>query len=156
MQALVVEPRQAAVDDGQVRLRLTGELNSFTTELLAAGIDGAVRDSPCTVIELDIAGVRFLDSAGIRGLLHQRVEAHQAGRRLVLVNPSDWVRQVLLATGLLAAFGLPESEDSDVDTDGRAPYRLVDTEALLAESAAIRRQARATREQAASRRSNWS
>lgn len=141
-----------------MRLRLTGELNSFATELLAAGVDGAVHDSPCTVIELDIAGVRFLDSAGIRGLLHRRAEAERTGRRLVLVKPSDWVRQILQATGLLAAFGVPESEagDGDTDADGRAAYRKVDTEALLAESAAIRRQARVTREQAAARRKGWS
>jgi anti-sigma B factor antagonist len=155
MRALIVEPRSAVVDDRRVRLRLAGELNFFTMGLLATGIDSAVGDSPCTVIELDIAGVRFLDSAGIRGLLHQRADAERAGRQLVLVNPSDWVRQVLRAAGLLAAFGLPETDS--VRSDGRTPYRPMDSAALRAESAAIRNTARATREQAAAqRRGKWS
>src|SRR3954463_2735442 len=101
MRALVVETRPAVIGDGQIRLRLTGELNNFTTQLLADGVSGAVRDTPCALIELDIAGVRFIDSAGIRGLLHRRAEAERAGCRLVLVNPTDWVRQVLRVTGLL-------------------------------------------------------
>lgn len=107
MRSLSVEPKSE--EHGRLRLLVTGELNCFTTDLLATGIDRAVADSTCTVIELDIAGVRFLDSAGIRSLLKRRTHAARTGRRLVLSNPTDWVRQILHATGLLGTLGLPEA-----------------------------------------------
>ena len=102
--SLIVEPRPAG--DGWTRLVVTGELNLVTAPLLTDAVNAVLRDSPGTVIELDLAGVPFLDSAGIRGLLHSRTNAERTGRRLVLVNPTDWVRQVLEATALLAHFGL--------------------------------------------------
>lgn len=149
MQALAVEPGSALVNGDRIGLRLTGELNCFTTEILAAGVNDALRESRCAVIELDIAGVRFIDSAGIRGLLHRRAEAERAGRRLILVNPTDWVRQVLRATGLLDTFGLTASDPGRVR---RPSYHPRDTAVVLAESAAIRRAAQVTREQAAAQR----
>jgi anti-sigma B factor antagonist len=134
------------IGDGQIRLRLTGELNNFTTQLLADGVSGAVRDTPCALIELDIAGVRFIDSAGIRGLLHRRAEAERAGCRLVLVNPTNWVRQVLRVTGLLETFGVAEADGGRVR---RPSYEPRDPAVVIAESTAIRQAARETREQAA-------
>jgi anti-sigma B factor antagonist len=153
MRALVVEPRPAVIGDGQIRLRLTGELNCFTTELLADSVNGAVRDTPCELIELDVAGVRFIDSAGIRGLLHRRAEAERAGCRLVLVNPTEWVRRVLRATGLLETFGVPDAGGVPAR---RSSYKPRDPAILIAESAAIRRRARETRQQAAAQQPRWS
>src|SRR5690349_699251 len=75
MRSLEVEPQKT--EPGRICLLLTGELNAFTTDLLTTGIDRAVRDAgdsmatvtatvTAPVIVLDIGGVRFLDSAGIR------------------------------------------------------------------------------------------
>ena len=161
MRSLEVEPQKT--EPGRICLLLTGELNAFTTDLLTTGIDRAVRDAgdsmaPVTatvtasvtapVIVLDIGGVRFLDSAGIRGLLRRRADAEAAGRRLVLVNPTDWVWQILRATGLLATFGLAEP---DGQSTGRTAHQLVQAAGPRGESGALRQAARASREPAAGR-----
>lgn len=152
MRSLAVELQSD--EAGRITLLVTGELNCFTTDLLTAGVDNAVRDSRCTVIELDIAGVRFLDSAGIRGLLQRRTAAERAGRRLVLSNPTDWVRQILRATGLLAMFGLPEADGQATARPAGLLYQPREMAALRAESAALREDARQAREQAAATQRN--
>ena len=76
-------------------LVLAGEIDSYTAADLSARL---VDDPPIDV--LDLAGVTFIDSSGLRVL----VEAHQArtarGSRLVLRSPSASVQRLLEISGL--------------------------------------------------------
>jgi len=51
--------------------------------------------SPCTTLEIDFAGVDYLDSSALGMLLLSREEANAAGRCIVLVNCRGTVAQVL-------------------------------------------------------------
>jgi hypothetical protein len=109
--------------------------------------------APAT-LQIDASGIGFLDSSGIRCLLICRADAHAAGTRLVLIDPAPLVAQVLEITGLLEVFGLPLPAVPTVWQRGTRsggpvqPHRAVPMRELLAQSAAIRQDARQTRERA--------
>jgi anti-sigma B factor antagonist len=81
-----------AVDGALV---LTGEIDSYTAPELSEHL-GA--EPPIEVV--DVSGVTFIDSSGLRVL----VEAHQAraaaGSRLLLRSPSAAVQRLLEISGL--------------------------------------------------------
>ncbi|MEV4707121.1 anti-sigma factor antagonist [Actinoplanes sp. NPDC049316] len=88
-------------------LRLTGELDATTAPELRSVVDEVLRGPAHRTVEIDTGGLGFLDSSGIRCLLVCRKKAEAAGGRLVLVDPSPCVRQVLEVTGLLDLFAVP-------------------------------------------------
>jgi anti-sigma B factor antagonist len=89
------EPRLDIARDVDGALVLAGEIDSYTAPDLA---DRLGADPPIEVV--DVAGVTFIDSSGLRVL----VEAHQAraasGSRLVLRSPSAAVQRLLEISGL--------------------------------------------------------
>jgi anti-sigma B factor antagonist len=89
------EPRLDFADDLDGAVLLSGEIDSYTAPELAERLAG---DPPVEV--LDLAGVSFIDSSGLRVI----VEAHQsrlaAGSRLVLRSPSAAVQRLLEISGL--------------------------------------------------------
>ena len=97
---------QSGHADGSVTISVTGEIDSSNcTELhdellrAAAGDDGR-----CTV---DLSGVSFMDSSGLRALLIGHRALSDAGKAFVVAGVSDSVRRLLEITGLLERFGLP-------------------------------------------------
>ena len=84
----------AVIDDG---LRLSGEIDASSSSTLASWLDplpGTDR------LALDLAGVAFLDSSGLRVLIDAHRRAEAAGRRLVIVNPSAVVQRLFEISGL--------------------------------------------------------
>jgi anti-sigma B factor antagonist len=79
-------------------LALAGELDAHTAPLLAEQLaelppgDGKV--------VLDIAKVEFMDSSGLRVIIDVHQRATDAGRTLVLRNPSSAVQRLLEISGL--------------------------------------------------------
>lgn len=65
---------------------------------------------PSRPIEVDLAGVNFIDSSGLRVLLEfaQRVAA--TGGMVVIRNPARQVARLLAITQLEATFGLDSSD----------------------------------------------
>ena len=98
-QAPIDEPPltvQQTVVDGRARVVVRGELDAFTAPNLLAGIDQADGDP----VELDLAGVSFIDSSGLASVIagHQRLD--QQDRRLVIVERSDIVQRLLELSGV--------------------------------------------------------
>src|SRR4051812_19022257 len=89
------EPRLDIARDDAGALVLAGEIDSYTAPDLAERL---AADPPTEVV--DVAGVTFIDSSGLRVL----VEAHQTraarGSRLVLRAPSVAVQRLLEISGL--------------------------------------------------------
>jgi anti-sigma B factor antagonist len=89
------DPRLDFANDVDGALVLTGEIDSYTAPELSERL--AV-DPPVEVV--DVAGVTFIDSSGLRVI----VEAHQTraanGSRLVLRAPSAAVQRLLEISGL--------------------------------------------------------
>ena len=139
--------------DSVTRISVAGDLDAFTAAQLTDAVARAVRDPGTVRVLIDAARLVFIDSAGVRCLLecHGRIEA--AGRRFEMTDPSAAVSDVLTVSGLLEFFGLAQSRpDRRPPAPRRGPYRPRGYEQVLAETIAVRRAARETRERAAAMR----
>jgi RND superfamily putative drug exporter len=88
---LSIEP---IAENGHVRLRLEGDLDMVTVPKLAKHLHDAEGDRPDVVV-VDLRGLRFMDSSGIRELFAATRRARMEGRRLVVVTGSDPIDRVL-------------------------------------------------------------
>ena len=94
------------MDDGVVRLLVSGEVDMTAAgDLTAAGAAGLAAPA-CTRLDVDLSGVTFLDSSGIGALVAIRTEARNAGKRMQVVDAPERVRQVIDVCGLTAEFGM--------------------------------------------------
>lgn len=102
---------QEAVDpDGRVRLLLIGELDHATTEGLVQRVDQLKEaGSP---VRLDLSGLEFIDSSGIRTLIVTLGEARRDNFQLEVDRSVSWqVERVIKVLGI----------DSVLWPDGNAP-----------------------------------
>lgn len=83
--------------DGRSVVELTGELDPETVEQFAAAVDDAASHGHPTVV-VDLAGVTFVDSAGLRALVRARDQVAPAA--VVLSRPSPFARRLLTITKL--------------------------------------------------------
>lgn len=88
----------AQIDAATSTLTLAGEVDPHTTEQLDAAIDEALDSSSRLV--LDLGGVTFIDSAGLRSLIRAHRRTEQDGGSLVLRSPRPSTLRVLEITGL--------------------------------------------------------
>jgi anti-anti-sigma factor len=96
--SVTVQPGQAGM-----RLIVTGEVELSTADMLVRAVGEALDMHP-PAIEVDLAGVTFMDSTGIGALLQARKRATVGGTALTVVNPQPSVRRILEITGLLGLF----------------------------------------------------
>jgi anti-anti-sigma factor len=78
-------------------------------DLHDAVIDALRRQRP-ECIEINLRGVPFLDSAGIRTLLSCRCDAERLGCRLTVTDPHPLAHRVLWFTGLLDHLGVTDPQ----------------------------------------------
>jgi len=89
------------VAGGRVRMLVRGEIDLADERPLIDEVDAVVGDSYDVVVELDLAGVDFIDSSGLRALLLLR-RAH--GERVLVGARSAPVQRVLEIAGLAEMF----------------------------------------------------
>ncbi|WP_197523355.1 STAS domain-containing protein [Actinokineospora pegani] len=92
-----------------VVVAVTGEVDLATAPQLEAKLADAVRVPGATGVRVNLAGVEFMDSAGLRVLVAARAAAEQKGLVLTLAAPHDRVRRIIQITGLSEVFGLADS-----------------------------------------------
>ncbi len=91
---------------GAAKISLFGELDALNVGELHNTVVGILRDRRPTRIDLDLGGLTFLDTGGLKALLSCRADAERAGAQIRLGNPQPLVRRVLQAVGLSEVFGL--------------------------------------------------
>ena len=83
-------------DGERLLIATTGELDLTT----APELEAALSDSaPYGALELDLEGLTFIDSSGLRLLLAERDRAEQAGHGFRIVNASGVVARVFAISG---------------------------------------------------------
>ena len=90
-------------DDGAVVYALEGEIDMGGADALHRRIVGLAA-SPTGDIVLDMAGVSFVDSSGLRSLITARDAVVAAGHGFRLRGASPEVRRLLELVGLLELF----------------------------------------------------
>lgn len=96
------EPLIIEVDDegADAVFTLRGELDPHTAPGLRAEIDRVLASGRSRLV-LDLAGLTFIDSSGLRVIIGAHKDAARREGRLVLRSPSQTTRRLLDITGLL-------------------------------------------------------
>ena len=84
-------------------LRVSGELDLSTAPVLDAAVSAA-REEQGPPVVLDLSGVSFVDSTGIRSLIGAAQALESEGRAFALLSPADAVVRVLDLTDLRVRF----------------------------------------------------
>jgi anti-sigma B factor antagonist len=87
------------------RMRVSGLVDAYTGELLRAAVAEQLAQG-VSHVDLDASGVSFVDSGGLRVLNDTQGELEERGGRLVIVDPSETMAQILRITDLAGRFGL--------------------------------------------------
>jgi anti-sigma B factor antagonist len=105
-QALRLLPTAGA--DGEVVLSVTGEVDSLTAPDLRVAVEAVLADPTCRFLSVDLAGVRFLSSAGLSALVGawETASARNIGFRLLGWADNRAVRRPFELSGLSVLFGL--------------------------------------------------
>jgi anti-sigma B factor antagonist len=82
-----------SVDVGAARIAVTGEIDIADAEALRELLVEAAAEA--REVEVDLRGVRFVDSAGCRALVQSAEQARSAGGRIRVVVAEGPVRRVL-------------------------------------------------------------
>lgn len=86
------------VDPGRRLVRVSGELDMATAPVLVAAAQSLADGSSDLIV--DLAGLTFIDSAGLNTLVELGVAAHDRGCNLRLRNMTGHVRRVVTLGGL--------------------------------------------------------
>jgi anti-sigma B factor antagonist len=83
----------------RVVLRLDGELDLASVPLLESAVQSATLDDPATIV-LDLRGLEFIDSTGLRAILLQDKRSTERGQTFALVRGSEQVQRLMRMTGV--------------------------------------------------------
>jgi anti-anti-sigma factor len=89
------------------RVAVAGEVDLATTPVLRERLLRVLRDRRPDLLDVDLAGVTFLDCTGLGALVAVRNAAIRAGGQMRVSHPQPIVRRVLEVTGLLGVFTAP-------------------------------------------------
>ena len=98
-------------DDGTAEVVLTGELDITTYEDAEKQVTDAEQAAPALLI-IDLAGLQFVDSTGVRLILSADQRAREQGRRLAIRLGDGLARRVFAALGLLDKFDVLDTQPS--------------------------------------------
>ena len=76
----------------------TGELDLSGATALEAEIERLTDDPELGIVVLDLSGLEFMDSSGLRTVVLADMRAREAGRRFVLVRGPETVHRVFEIT----------------------------------------------------------
>lgn len=91
------ENLKLTVSDDASAVVAEGQIDAHTSEALEEALSAAAADSE---LGLDLAGVSFIDSSGLRVIVRTHKRQLAGGGRLTIVGPSDAVVRLLDITGL--------------------------------------------------------
>ena len=86
--------------DGTVRLALTGEFDIASAPRVEEEI-GRIEAAGPGLIVLDLRGLEFMDSTGLRTVVGADARAREQGRRVAIVPGPKSVHRIFEVTGLI-------------------------------------------------------
>lgn len=104
--------------DRSVVVRLAGDLDMAEAKALEEDLRRVEGEEDPHLIVIDLSGLTFIDSFGIRALLDAEQRAREAGRRLRLVPARDAIQEIFRVTLLSARFEWIDSAEERPDAYG--------------------------------------
>jgi anti-sigma B factor antagonist len=92
--------------EGSAVVRLAGELDLATATQAQTALEDAMRSSASVI--LDLSGLEFMDSSGLRVIIATDRSAKESGKRLRIVKGPETVQRVFELTGLEDHFEMIE------------------------------------------------
>jgi anti-sigma B factor antagonist len=86
-------------DEGVNTVQARGEIDLMAAERLEQALQ-SVQDEPADLTVLDLRGVTFLDSTGLRAITSADARARQSGHELRIVRGPEQVQKLLHVTGM--------------------------------------------------------
>jgi anti-anti-sigma factor len=120
------------------RVAVVGEVDLATAHLLRDRLLSVLRDQAPAVVDVDFAGVNFLDCTAIGALVAARNAAIHAGRQVRVSQPQPIVRRVLELTGLLGVFTAPDDQPQPLPARSERRSRPARTGVAVAEVGSAR------------------
>jgi anti-sigma B factor antagonist len=102
-------PSRLAIDSTGSTFVVAGELDAHSAPTLREQLDA--RDDAETVV--DMSGVTFMDSSGLRVLIDAHQTAAGRGSQLIVQEPSQSVRRILEIAGVLDHLDVRNSSTPD-------------------------------------------
>ncbi len=96
MTTLSLETRE---EGEQVRIALVGELDLSSALTFDEEIRRAEEREPKTLV-IDLSGLKFLDSTGLRLIMSAQARARKRGMRLAIVEGGDAVKRIFRLAGV--------------------------------------------------------
>lgn len=104
--SLTMNGQTGRLDRSRIQLfEVFGRVNERSVQPLVAAIDRALADDRSQVI-LDLSGVEYMNSAGLRALLQAHKAAERKNGALHITNPSPRIRELFALVGLDTVFGV--------------------------------------------------
>ena len=101
-----MEVTQELIDGWQV-IKVVGEIDSKTVTTLRTFLDENIVDNKA--VALDLSGVPFMSSAGLRTILIMQRKTSEIKADLALVGVSEEIQDTMKVTGFLQHFKLYEA-----------------------------------------------
>jgi anti-anti-sigma factor len=98
-----VEPFRCVVacEGNGARIEMAGELDGSTVPILRAALD-ALRDGGLRNWIIDLSGLEFMDSSGLRCILEYHAQSEQHGLSIALISGPPAVDRVFAVTSTRA------------------------------------------------------
>lgn len=81
-------------------IRLAGELDQHCAESLRGELDRLLDETQAGALELDMSGVRFMDSSGLGVILGRYKKLSAKGGRMGIKNASGNIERILRMAGI--------------------------------------------------------
>jgi anti-sigma B factor antagonist len=101
-----VQVRADVLEDGLTVVWVTGDVDLAAEASVTQALSDVVASGTTTGVIVDLSGVPFLDSSGIRALVRGHLAAAEAGLDLTVRGAHGTVEQVLRLTGVDKTLGL--------------------------------------------------
>jgi anti-sigma B factor antagonist len=105
---------QSRIDGDVAVVRVTGELDVFTSAEFREGLLRVIGDEKDRSLVVNLAGVSFIDSTGIGVLVGVWHRVRATNGMLAVAAPSRQARGILEMTGLARTFPVYETESEAV------------------------------------------
>lgn len=96
-------------------VEVSGRVDGMNAHQMGGAIGGAIDEGGVRVV-LDLSGVDYMSSAGLRELVNSFKKAKRASGDIRLAQPSDRVREVLEMAGLDTIFRIYLSQSEAVSS----------------------------------------